>query len=620
LKLNLRQLILQQLFLLTITLSLCSAQKVHCSEPQTTPSSVLVLSSYHQGYTWSDRELEGIIETLARSGLKPDLHVEYMDSKYYPKNEHFEQLSALLAVKYSKNRPTLLIVLDNPAFEFAVQYRQRLFSGIPIVFAGLNDYEPAMLKGDTGITGIVEKQDIIGTVKLAQALQPGLKEVVILHDLTSSGLASRKEAEEQLALIASAVIINSLPHMTIEDISATLKKLKPGTIVLPFSFSRDKSGKIFTHAELTEILSKSSAVPVYGTKEERLGYGIIGGSLLEGKAHGALGAELAVRILRGENPAAIPVVTEPKSRIMLDYQQLKRFRINQESIPAGSLIINRPEGFYSQHAAVINIAAGIILLLSASLAFVFFANRRRIRAEEALVDSERGKSRLLEAANSEMESFCYAVSHDLQAPLRHIHSYSCIIEEDYGSRLDAEGLRYLERLKSASTRMGELVNDLLTLSQISMGEIDRTEFDLDELAIQIFDELLIHESSRSIKMTVDKAVKVCADRKLVRVILDNLIGNAWKYTSKTPEALIQLGSRNEDGRVTYFISDNGAGFDMRYAEKLFAPFQRLHSENDFEGNGIGLATVQRIINRHGGQIRAESKPGEGATFFFTLQP
>ncbi len=584
------------------------------------PQSILVISSYHHGYTWADRELDGIFETFAKSGLKPDIHVEFMDSKYFPKNEHFEQLRALFAVKYQKSKPALVITLDNPAFEFAILYRQKLFSGIPIVFAGLNDYEPAMLKGETGITGIVEKQDIIGTVNLAKAVQPELKEVVILHDFTSSGLASRKEAEEQLAPLASSVKFRYLPDMSIDEVSATLKELKPGSIVVPVSYSRDKSGRVFTHSELTEIISKSSAVPVYGTKEERLGYGIIGGSLLEGKTHGALGAGLAVRILHGEKSDAIPVVTEPQSRLMFDYRLLKRFKINPDRLPSGSELINNPPGIYSQHAVIINVAGTIILLLSVSLGFVLLANRRRIKAEADLVESERGKSRVLEAANREMESFCYAVSHDLQAPLRHIQSFSNIIVEECGSALGDQGLQYLERLQSASIRMGELINDLLILSQISKADINRTRFDLGELAMVVFDELLVHENSRDVQMTADKGINVYADRKLVRVILDNIVGNAWKYTSKTPAAKIHLGSRVEDGLVTYFIRDNGAGFDMQYAEKLFAPFQRLHTESEFEGNGVGLATVQRIINRHGGQIWADSRPGEGATFFFTLQP
>ncbi|NJD89967.1 MAG: GHKL domain-containing protein [Geobacter sp.] len=590
------------------------------AEERTGSPSVLILDSYHHSYTWSDRELDGIIETLSASGLKPEIHVEFMDSKNFPKNEHFEQLSALFAVKYGKNRPSIIIVLDNPAFEFAISYRKALFNNIPIVFAGLNDYEPAMLKGETAVTGVVEKQDLIGTVKLAQLIQPDLKEVVVLHDFTSSGLASRKEAEEQFVTLSGGIKFRYLPDMPIEKIVATIKELKPGTALLPFSYSRDFDGKIFTHAELTKLLGDNSAVPVYGTKVERLGYGIIGGNLLEGKSHGAQGAALAVRILRGEQASAIPVIAEPKSSTMFDYNYLKKFRIKLDSLPPDSTIINRPPGLYKEHALVINISGGIILLLSGSLAFIIYFNRKRLAAEEALIMAERGKTRLLEAANSEMESFCYAVSHDLQAPLRHINSFCTILGDEYGDRLDGEGNGYLERMKAATVRMGNLIRDLLMLSQVARGELSRQEFDLGVVARTVFDELQQHDKDRMVKITIDKGMTVAADLKLVRVALDNLLSNAWKYTSKRADAAIHLGFRDEDGQRIFFVADNGAGFDMQYAEKLFAPFQRLHSESEYEGSGVGLATVQRIVNRHGGQIRAEGAPDGGATFFFTLQP
>lgn len=608
------------LLLLLIVAAPAYPQSPDSSEQKSPPPHILIINSYHQGYAWSDNEIVGIKETLKKKVGKVELHIECLDSKNFPDNEHFAQLQALFAVKYRTHRPSVVIILDNPAFEFALTYRQQLFSGIPIVFAGLNDFTPTMLKKEKGVTGVVERQNFIGTIKLAQHLHPNLKEVVLLHDRTASGLASRREADEQLVALSASLKLTYLPDMTIAGINDILKKLQPGTIVLPFSYSRDKAGTVFNHAELARILSSNSPVPVYSTKEERLGYGILGGSLFGGKTHGAEAAELVVRILRGQNPDAIPVVTTPRSTPQFDYQQLQRFGIDPDRLPTGSEVINRPVNFYRQNPTPYNAAIAIVLILSAALGYVLYNNRRKIVAEEALVEAERGKARVLEAANREMEAFLYTISHDLQAPLRHITSYSDLIQEEYRDRLDEQGSYYLTRLKLASQKMSDLINDILSLSRIGKVELYRTPFDLGKLANDIFAGLQSQDSSRDVTLTVAADMKVDADRQLMTLALAHLISNAWKYTANTAHARILLGKEADTSRVIYFVRDNGVGFDMKYAEKLFAPFQRLHPDSEFEGGGVGLAMVQRIINRHGGQIWAESSPGEGATFFFTLQP
>ncbi len=583
-------------------------------------SRVLILNSYHRGYTWSDNELDGIMASFDKAGLKVDPHVEYLDSKHFADNRHFVRLRDLFAVKYGTTRPTLVMTLDNTAFEFAVTYRRDLFPGIPIVFVGLNDYEPSMLKGESGITGVVERQDIVGTVRAALAIQPKLKEIVIVHDSTASGLASRTEAEQQLAGLSGTVAFRYLPDLTIEEVVTELARLKPDSIVLPFSFSRDRGGRVFTHAQLAQTLAANSPVPVYGTKVERLGHGIIGGSLMEGTSHGAMGAEIALRILRGEPVESIPVLTEPPSELMFDNNLLKRFDIDRDRLPEGSRVINLPPGFYEQHGTIVNIAGGIIAFLGFSLALVITANRRRIHAEKALLQSERKRGRELEIANSEMESFCYAVSHDLQAPLRHISSYSSIFLEEYGDTLDEGGRHYFSRINAASSRMAQLIKDLLMLSQISRETITRSEFDLGKLVEEVREENRIGGEDDRTVVEIGEGMIVHGDRRLLRVVMDNLISNALKYSAKTEGARIRVGMTHEGGKTVYFVRDNGVGFDMQYADKLFAPFHRLHEASEFEGNGIGLATVQRVIHRHGGDVWAESAPGEGATFFFTLGP
>jgi PAS domain S-box-containing protein len=240
----------------------------------------------------------------------------------------------------------------------------------------------------------------------------------------------------------------------------------------------------------------------------------------------------------------------------------------------------------------------------------------RKKMEEALRESERG----VRLINQELEAFTYAVSHDLRAPLRAIDGFSAALLEDYGDHLDEEGKTYLRYLREGSRDMNELINGLLKLSRSTRGEIAREEVDLGLLAKAAIEELSQAEPDRQVAVRIASQAVVEADPRLLRVVMENLIGNAWKYTGKTADACIAFGSLQQDGETVFFVRDNGAGFDMAYADKLFLPFQRLHKTNEFAGTGIGLATVQRIIHRHGGQVWAQSEVGKGATVYFTLGP
>jgi light-regulated signal transduction histidine kinase (bacteriophytochrome) len=225
----------------------------------------------------------------------------------------------------------------------------------------------------------------------------------------------------------------------------------------------------------------------------------------------------------------------------------------------------------------------------------------------------------LESANKELESFSYSVSHDLRAPLRAISGFTEIVLSDEAQKLDEEGKEHLLRVQNACWRMGQLIDDLLNLARVSRGEIVRQNVDLGDLAKSILDDLQKANPGRHIKVSVAADLNVNADPKLMQIALENLLSNAWKFTSRQEDATIEIGTKIQEDQQVYYIRDNGAGFDMNYASKLFGAFQRLHSNDDYPGTGIGLATVQRIISRHGGRIWAESAVGKGATFLFTLQ-
>lgn len=222
----------------------------------------------------------------------------------------------------------------------------------------------------------------------------------------------------------------------------------------------------------------------------------------------------------------------------------------------------------------------------------------------------------LELANKELESFAYSVSHDLRAPLRAIDGFSQAIEEDYGTALDAAGKNHLSRVRAAARRMGDLIDALLKLARVARQAITPVPVDFSKMAEAVAADLLSVDPGRDIRFRIAPDIRVMGEPMLLRAVLENLIGNAWKFTRNTTGAEIEFGV---DGHE-YYVKDNGAGFDMTYANKLFGAFQRLHAAEEYEGTGIGLATVARIVHRHGGEIRAEGAVGAGATFWFTLPP
>ncbi len=285
----------------------------------------------------------------------------------------------------------------------------------------------------------------------------------------------------------------------------------------------------------------------------------------------------------------------------------------------------------------------LTILLAAAILFARAAQRRRRQVEAVNLElmteiSERkraqdeviqlnaeleqrvaARTQELQTANKELEAFCSSVSHDLRAPLRAIDGFSDALLKDYHDKLDEQGQRHLQRIRNAAQRMAQLIDDLLSLSRVTRTEMRREAVNLTALAREVVAELRHLDPKRNVEAIIAEGLVAQGDPRLLRQVLENLLSNAWKYTSKQPTARIVMGTcEGRNGKPAFFVQDNGAGFDMAYTGKLFGVFQRLHSAVDFPGTGVGLATVQRIIHRHGGEVWAEGSVGQGATFYFTL--
>jgi PAS domain S-box-containing protein len=345
-------------------------------EPQ-----VVILSAYHPGDAWSDDELAGLLAGLKT--IYPDQvpEVEYLDTKRFPGPEHLAFLKDTLARKY-RDRPTdLVIALDNPALDLLRAYPAELFPKVPVVFAGINGFQPWMLDDRSGMTGVAEVQDVAGTLDLALRLHPRTRRVLVVHDYTASGLALRQELEPILPGLRERVPIEFAPDATLPELERQLAALPADSLVLILTYVTDAAGHVYPRAESTRRMAAASPAPLYAMHQTRLGHGIVGGMLLDGREHGRQAAALALRALDGEDPERIPVESS-HARPAFDDIQLRRFGMDPGVLPPDSLIINRPESFYSLNRSLVQGTLAVLALLSGAVLVLVVAVLRARRAEE----------------------------------------------------------------------------------------------------------------------------------------------------------------------------------------------------------------------------------------------
>lgn len=344
---------------------------------------ILVLNSYNIGYDWSDAEIQGLRSGLSKAYARYELYIENLDTKKFHDKKHFSRQADLLEAKYRGPRLDVIIAMDNASLEFARLYRQRLFPDIPLVFCGINDYVPSMIAGQSRITGVAEYHDSSGTLALALALHPGTREVVVIHDYTDTGLAMRHEFAAAASRYPS-VKLRFMEEMPLEKTVEKLKLLTPGTLVLMLSYTVEEGGRTFTQAEAARLVSAASPVPVYAVHAEQLGNGVVGGRMMEGQIQGQKAAELAVRILAGEDAAKLPVITANLSHARFDYRVLHRFGIDRAKLPSDAEVINKPLPTYAVSKTVFWLATAFALCSSLGLIVLVQNIRQRRNLEKSL--------------------------------------------------------------------------------------------------------------------------------------------------------------------------------------------------------------------------------------------
>ncbi|BCG45300.1 Multi-sensor hybrid histidine kinase [Citrifermentans bremense] len=423
---------------------------------------VLALNSYNDGYEWSDDEMHGLRETLTRGFPQLELLIEHLDTKKFPNKKHFPQQADLLAAKYRKDRFQVVIALDNAALEFALRYRDRLFPGTPLVFCGINDYSPGMIVGRNNLTGVAEHHDMVGTLDMALSLHPGTRQVVVVHDYTDTGLAMARELSRYQEHFGG-VKLRYLPDLPLEQSVQQLKSLPKDALVLLLSYSVEKGGRSFTQAQVAQVVSSASSVPVYAVHAAQLGKGVVGGRMMEGRIQGVKAAELALRIISGEKAQSIPVIDQNLSQAMVDDAVVRRFGIDPGKIPAGARIINKPVSVYAVNKTAFWTALAVAAAMLTALFTLYFSIERRKRLEKGLQLSEARFRQLFDNAGDAI----------------YIHDFQ---------------FKILEANQSACDKMGYSHDELLQLSLYEINHPNQRERLPERLATVKKDGRALYES------------------------------------------------------------------------------------------------------------------------------
>ena len=588
--------------------------------PAGTVPNILVLHSYNPGLSWTDDIHRGIVETLARSSQTYTITSEYLDAKRFPDPDLMAMQAEVIVAHLRTLSYDIVIVSDDAAFSFVLGNRDELFRGIPVVFCGVNNFRPEKLGGETDITGVSEIISAQETLETALTLHPRATDLILIGGARSStDRSNRNQFLRLMPAYAERIRFHFWQDIPTPALLEKVAALDAGSILFLNNAIPGLDGRMLDFSDSAALIRSRAQAPLYGLWDFFLGHGIVGGKLINGTEQGRLAAGMALRILAGTPPADIPVIEGSANRFLFDHRELARFELDEDRLPPGSIVINRPQSLFEANRRILLIFGGIVAFLLVVIAFLAAVVHIRRQTLREL----RRASQKAEEANQAKSLFLAHMSHEIRTPLTGIMGLAELAQNSASPGTEQQ---YLTLIRQSGENLLHIINDILDFSKVEAGRMELKSANFSprkmlEATTALFQPRAA-EKGIGLTLTLDAPVPdlLRGDELRLRQIFFNLIGNAIKFTEQGEVELRLASSRpTPDGKgltLRFEVRDTGCGIP---ADKLHSVFERFTQADRFptrshQGSGLGLAIVKQLVEAMGGSIAVRSQEGKGSTF------
>ena len=588
---------------------------------------IVIINSYHPQLSWTKSLDEGLIRAISESGLSCEIYTENLDSKRFFLKDLASIYKSELIAKYAHKKIDLVFVTDNDALGLVTQIHNVVFKNVPVVFAGIN----YMHVNDSLITGVMEKVDIQSNIALAKKIQPSIDSLFIVTDQTTTGLLLKEECKEYFKMHPGYFKVVYLSNCTMQEIQDRISTIRSPSIILFLLYNVDINNEFLTFRESILSASKFAMVPVIGTWDFYLNYGILGGKIITGKSQGYFAGQMGIEILNGKPIQNIPV-TEGPTEFIFDHSLLKKYHIKKSQLPSHFQEINMPFSYIRANKKLFITLVGvftILLIIIILLVIILRLRRRQVATEREHSAQLEEKQVFLEDARRKAEesnklksAFLANMSHEIRTPMNGIIGFSNLLR-NYSQLTKEKIEQYIDVITSNSKLLLNLINDIIDISKIEANQIkiNNSECNIRDLFNEL-EQFFSNELKRSQKQHIqikkvlpeDKDLCIITDEERIRQMLYNLLDNAVKFTR---EGTIELGCQiNDDAHIEFYVRDTGIGIEENKISLIFERFRQADdsSSRQFGGSGLGLAICRGIADKMGGIIKAESKVGIGSIF------